>query len=79
MMPITPVLPVRSVRAEAFGRHPSPAIASRTFACGSGRMCGSPFTTRETVFTETPARSATSRIVTRMGAKRRRPLAPRAP
>ncbi|GAA2273711.1 hypothetical protein GCM10009853_029450 [Glycomyces scopariae] len=42
-------------------------MAARTWARVSGRMCGSSFTTRDTVFTDTPARSATSRIVTRMG------------
>nr|BFF25307.1 hypothetical protein GCM10025732_32720 [Glycomyces mayteni] len=41
-------------------------MAARTWSRVSGRMCGSSFTTRETVLTETPARTATSRIVTRM-------------
>src|SRR5699024_6926683 len=62
----TPVRPVRSVRAAAFGTHANSVMAACTSCLVSGRMWGSPFTTRETVFTDTPARPATSRIVTRM-------------
>jgi hypothetical protein len=36
-------------------------------ACNSGLMCGSPFMTRLTLLTDTPAWAATSRIVTRAG------------
>jgi hypothetical protein len=36
-------------------------------ACNSGLMCGSPFMTRLTLLTDTPAWAATSRIVARAG------------
>src|SRR3954467_11170572 len=36
-------------------------------ACNSGLICGSPFMTRLTLLTETPAWAATSRIVARAG------------
>jgi hypothetical protein len=61
--PRSPVRPVRNVRAAAFGTHSSAAIAARTRRTTSGRVCGSMLTTRETVFTDTPASAATSRIV----------------
>src|SRR4051794_40041943 len=36
-------------------------------ACNSGLMCGSPFMTRLTLLTDTPALAATSRMVARAG------------
>src|SRR5829696_259215 len=48
------------MRATKLGRYPSRAIASSTFRRVAGRMCGYSFTTLETVFTETPASTATS-------------------
>jgi hypothetical protein len=36
-------------------------------ACNSGLICGSPFMTRLTLLTDTPAWAATSRIVARAG------------
>jgi hypothetical protein len=36
-------------------------------ACNSGLVCGSPFRTRLTLLTDTPAWAATSRIVGRAG------------
>jgi hypothetical protein len=45
--------------------NPSCAIVRRTASAVSGRTPGSSFTTRETVFTLTPAASATSLIVGR--------------
>ena len=62
--PTSVACPARSVAAEPFGTQPSVEIASRTrtrvdSVTRSGRL-----TTFETVPTDTPARSATSLIVT---------------
>ncbi len=62
--------PPASARAAARGRYPSSATAAATWSRNCSRTVGSPLMTRETVWCETPARSATSKIV---GALRRLP------
>ncbi len=61
--------PVTSARATEFGRYPSSSIAASTRLRVSGRTCGLPLMTRETVWCETPASRPTSDIT---GARGRR-------
>src|SRR3954451_24069041 len=64
--------PVRSARAAAFGRYPSSAAARRTVFSvpADTRPLALPDITSETVDCETPARRATSTLVTRLSAAR---------
>ena len=55
----------RSSWARWSGRYPSAAMAARTRSATTSRTAASSLTTRETVFTLTPAAAATSRIVGR--------------
>src|SRR5690625_3585472 len=59
---ITSDCPRRRERAVACGTYPNSATAVRTASARSSRT-GIPFSTRETVAVDTPARSATSRIL----------------
>src|ERR1700761_5976798 len=65
MKPSVAVCPVRSSLADSFRRKPRSSIASCTRLAVSGVTPGSPFTTRETVFSATPALEATSFMVGR--------------
>lgn len=60
------VRPLRSTRALSLRRKPRASIASWTRRSVSGVTPGSPFTTRETVLSPTPARAATSFMVGRV-------------
>src|SRR3954452_19529008 len=62
--------PVRSARAATFGRYPSSAAAARTASSVRAEMRprALPESTSETVDCDTPARRATSMLVTRGGA-----------
>ena len=57
---ITPLRPVRSLRAATLGWYPSASIAACTLVRVAAATCTVPLTTLDTVFTETPAASATS-------------------
>lgn len=61
--PIRSIRPVRRLRATELGRKSSSAMAALTFCRVCSLTLGSPLTTRETVFSDTPARWATSCIV----------------
>ena len=65
--PTSVACPARSVAAELFGTQPSVAIASRTRTRVESVTRSGRFTTLETVPTDTPARSATSLMVTAGG------------
>src|ERR1700761_7093970 len=65
MKPSVAVCPVRSSLADSFRRKPRSSIASCTRLAVSGVTPGSPFTTRETVFSAPPALEATSFMVGR--------------
>src|SRR5579859_122513 len=65
MKPSVAVCPVRSSRADSLRRKPRSAIAPCTRLAVSGVTPASPFTTRDTVFSATPALDATSFIVGR--------------
>ena len=58
--PIEPLRRVTRLRAARLGTYPSSTIAASTARRMSGLTLGEPFTTRETVARETPAREATS-------------------
>lgn len=60
------VRPLRSTRALSLRRNPRASMASMTRRSVSGVTPASPLTTRETVFSPTPARAATSFMVGRM-------------
>ena len=65
---ITPMvrkLPRLSARAALLGRYPSSFIAAMTCRLVAARTSGLPFATRDTVWVETPASTATSTIDTR--------------
>src|SRR5579875_711299 len=53
----------RRLLAVRFGRYPSLPEASRTRATSAGSTVLTPLITRDTVFSETPASAATSRMV----------------
>src|ERR1700722_4804823 len=65
MRPSVAVCPVRSSRADSLRRKPRSAIAPCTRLVVSGVTPASPFTTRDTVLSATPALDATSFIVGR--------------
>ena len=65
MKPSVAVRPVRSSRADSFRRKPRSSIAPSTRLVVSGVTPGSLFTTRDTVFSATPALDATSFMVGR--------------
>ena len=59
--------PMTSARATGFGRYSSLRIASSTRSRVSERTCGLSFSTRETVWCETPASFATSAMTAGRG------------
>jgi hypothetical protein len=61
-----PVLPVISPRAARLARYPSSAATSSTFRRVVSRTVSGAVNERDTVATETPARSATSWMLTAM-------------
>src|SRR3954469_9620052 len=66
--------PWRSERARSFRWKPSSSIATPTRSAVAAATPGSSLITRETVFRLTPARTATSRIVGRVGRRALRSL-----
>lgn len=60
-----PLRRVTRVRAAWFGTYPSSSTALRTWSTSGLRTPAPPFTTRETVARETPARAATASSVGR--------------
>src|SRR5439155_511966 len=67
MQPIVLLSRERNACAAECGSKRSRFTARMMRACNSGLMCGSPFMTRLTLLTDTPAWAATSRIVARAG------------
>nr|WP_220131197.1 hypothetical protein [Streptomyces sp. PT12] len=64
-MPMRREQRVTRARADSLGRNPRRSISRSTRCLTAGLTCGSPLTTRETVFCETPTLLATSAIETR--------------
>src|SRR5919201_232994 len=73
-MPRVCVRSEERLRAIALGTYSSSRIARRTRSRVAGATVSSPLITRETVWCETPARRATSRMVARLASPRGRPL-----